>query len=310
MVRHYYSYWLTIKNDDPTVLAQAKAWLLEHDIVPDYLHLSDEEPASLSYDVGEYGSIEETGDIFKALKELAEEMPSLCIIFDENDEDDHSIQRSHYWRNGAYAMDATGEANDEELRLKAEDPERYEVTRAKRVLSNLHAKLNKGPNGSPTALLSELFSRAIAEIDCMQAKGKEPAAEEPMYRTLAGWYCLVTARAHLSDDEFKALSGEYPMVTLAVEQSYLLDYINGLGYSSLSEFFSEYTSEDTDGLEGNAELNHALGFVHAPESDEPFRFPDKVSGQAMLAFADFLSGMLQDAGYEDASKHLDCLLDL
>lgn len=132
---------------------------------------------------------------------------------------------------------------------------------------------------------------------------------------LAGGYILLAAYANLTDEEFAAEkdNDETPVAFIAVKETFLMNWIDNLsspGYRDIDDFLDSYTYDDIIGLEETAALQDALAFSYRPSLDRKFDFPAACEGEAMLAFADFISGKLQDNGFENASKYLDCLLDI
>ena len=125
---------------------------------------------------------------------------------------------------------------------------------------------------------------------------------------LAGGYILISTYATLTDEEARALrdTDETPTAVIAVKKDWLEDWIKP-EYATLEEFLDDYTFDTIATLSAEAELNGALAFEYRDGLDDPFLFPASCAGDAMLAFADFLSGKLQEAGHSESSKFLDCL---
>ena len=124
---------------------------------------------------------------------------------------------------------------------------------------------------------------------------------------LAGGYILVSTYATLTDEEAKALrdTDETPTAVIAVKKDWLEAWIKP-EYATLEEFLDDYTFDTIANLSAEAELEGELAFEYRDGLDDPFLFPNGCSGDAMLAFVDFLSGKLQENGHEEASKYLDC----
>lgn len=154
---------------------------------------------------------------------------------------------------------------------------------------------------TPAQSQSESKQTGEAAPDAVQKK--------PRDNFLAGGYVLLETHAALSDEEANALkdTDEVPTAYIAVKEDYLREYIHE-EFSNLEEFLDEYTYDTIEDLEAMAELNRALAFTYRADADTCFDFPEVCQGGAMLAFADFLSGKLQDEGHEEASKFLDCML--
>lgn len=79
---------------------------------------------------------------------------------------------------------------------------------------------------------------------------------------------------------------------------------------SLEKFMEEYTSEDSMQIYSMAILANKLAFVHSPESEEPLQICGANENWKVIALVDYISQMLQGAGYEAASKYVDCAFSL
>ena len=96
-----------------------------------------------------------------------------------------------------------------------------------------------------------------------------------------------------------------------VDTAWLKMYLAENEMGTLEEFLQEYTSDDSIGIEESALLDGTIAFTYCPEGDENGKvFDFIVQDWKFSAFADVLSQILQDTCYKDASKALDCLLDL
>ena len=80
-------------------------------------------------------------------------------------------------------------------------------------------------------------------------------------------------------------------------------------FQTLEEFLNRYTPDDIVGLQYQAEKDHAIAFAYIPSLDFPFEFYDDVRDSAFVAYTDFLSELMQNAGHTEASKWLDCLFN-
>lgn len=134
--------------------------------------------------------------------------------------------------------------------------------------------------------------------------------EPPKDNFLAGGYVLLTTYASVRFDTLADNSDETPTAVIAVEKDYLTSFAINEGFDSLQEFLDEYIYDSVPLLANLAEAMDALGFAYAESADKQFYFPETNKGSAMLAFADFLSGKLQEQDFEDASKAIDAMLDL
>lgn len=132
------------------------------------------------------------------------------------------------------------------------------------------------------------------------------------YETLAGGYVLLTAYTRLYPKERdSALSlRERPTSLIAVAREYLDRWVLCSEFTSLESMLQNYTCESIEGLADSAERAGFLAFEYRMTLDTVFRFPELCRGQAMLAFADYLSNMLQKRGHSAASKYVDATLDL
>lgn len=112
---------------------------------------------------------------------------------------------------------------------------------------------------------------------------------------LNGGFILVSSYADMTDEESRALkdNDEWPECLLAIKISYLRDYIKD-DFDSLEQFFSEYTFDATDRLFYGAIDSNAAAFEYRPDfPDKPFLLPDSCGGEAILAFADFMSRKME-----------------
>lgn len=185
-------------------------------------------------------------------------------------------------------------------------------------LSTLEEAVTFDESGScDTEALYEAIDKLAGVNPAFEGKPEEKqdtkAAESGTHRgnDLAGGYILLSTYATLPDEEAKALrdTDETPTAVIAVKKDWLEAWIKP-EYATLEEFLDDYTFDTIANLSADAELNGELAFEYRDGLDDPFLFPKGCSGDAMLAFADFLSGKLQENGHEEASKYLDCLLSL
>lgn len=154
---------------------------------------------------------------------------------------------------------------------------------------------------------------ARSQVGTKQVEGTalDTGHDAHRHNFLAGGYVLLETYALLSDEEAKALkdTDEVPTAYIAVKEDYLREYVRE-EFTDLETFFNEYTYDTIEGLEAMATLNGALAFTYRADADVCFDFPAECPGGAMLAFVDFLSGKLEDEGHEEASKFLDCMLNI
>lgn len=130
---------------------------------------------------------------------------------------------------------------------------------------------------------------------------------------LAGGYVAVTAHASydLLARACKENEDEAHTVILAVREDVLAEFAREEDWPSLETFMKEYTHDDAEGLEDEARWKDALAFVYGGPllDNEPFPFLALSDANAVMAYTDFLSGMLQEQGHEEASKAIDCLFN-
>ena len=169
----------------------------------------------------------------------------------------------------------------------------------------------------------ESFPPVFDESPIPETEQSLPEAEQAVPETkqnlhdsmeLSGGYVLLPVSAELTDDDYNALDDEddIPVMYAAVSRDSLKRY---LGESTTDEeldhwLYDESTREDTDNAYGFALLDDSVAFTWDELRDEPFEVVGITSYQAMQAAMDFISGKMQEQGYSDASKWLDCLFDL
>lgn len=188
------------------------------------------------------------------------------------------------------------------------------------ILNERKGKLNpfsplSGKLSSAVATLEQIRDET-AFLDALQSKDSPQDTQETSKdairgNTLAGGYILLSTYATLTDEEAKVLrdADETPTAVIAVKKDWLEAWIKP-EYATLEEFLDDYTFDTIANLSAEAELNDELAFEYRDGLDDPFLFPNGCSGDALLAFADFLSGKLQENGHTEASKYLDCMFSL
>lgn len=127
-------------------------------------------------------------------------------------------------------------------------------------------------------------------------------ASDSCYELSGGYLFLPTSTGTSSD-------GSY--IWYAVSHEALCGYLRENNVAEDS-FLSEFTSEEVDELVAYAMLksDDGVAFSYCADRDEPFEVFSISGWNAMAAFLDVLSGGLQEAGYQDASKYIDALFDL
>lgn len=78
-------------------------------------------------------------------------------------------------------------------------------------------------------------------------------------------------------------------------------------FKSLEDFLDTHTEAALDNLIVGADRAGYLAYTY---SGATFHFPEFCRGDALYAFADYLSSLLNENGYMDASKYLDALLEI
>ncbi len=187
----------------------------------------------------------------------------------------------------------------------------YELKKMDDVLFAI-CVLNERKDGLPNPYtpLSQKLSQTVKTLENVRnnMQGAEPNEVTTRDNRLAGGYILLSTYATLTDEEAMALrdTDETPEAVIAIKEQFLEEWIKP-EYSSPDEFLGEYTFDTIAGLSAEAELHGVLAFEYREDLDDPFLFPATCPDDAMLAFADFLSGKLQENCYTEASKYLDCL---
>jgi len=167
------------------------------------------------------------------------------------------------------------------------------------LLNNISCKDIEQAVNSANVPAGPIDSDGITEILASLPSEKTAKKEGPNEECLAGDYILLMTHTTLTDKKAAGKNSDNaPLTYIAVKR----DWFEQWGMT--------YTARDTDTMRTQAELDGALAFVYCADYDDSFQFPTKCEGNAMLAFADFLSGRLQENGHEDASKYIDALLEL
>ena len=131
--------------------------------------------------------------------------------------------------------------------------------------------------------------------------------EELKDHYLAGGYVLL--EIHEGQTTMEGVAPSLPGTIIAVDKGFLEDYAIHTEEIPLYTLLNNCPWDTAICIWQKAEMEQKLGFEYRPQLDIPFVFPDGCPGQAIPAFADFLSGLLQDQGYEEASKYLDALFE-
>lgn len=99
-------------------------------------------------------------------------------------------------------------------------------------------------------------------------------------------------------------------LVISVAREYLRWWIVCSEFESLEEIRKLVSITALENLASCAERAGFLAFSYRPNADSPFHFPEFCRGEALVAFADFLSHLLNENGHIESSKYLDALLEL
>lgn len=132
---------------------------------------------------------------------------------------------------------------------------------------------------------------------------------------LAGGYIWLVTYATLNDEEAKAENGgdDVPTAAIAVKETFLREFIKedyGDADDAVDRFLAEYTYDDLMDAAPMAILEGALAFEHRSGYDGTFLFPCPLDKDAVMAYTDYLSGLLAENGFGEASKYLDATVSL
>ena len=97
---------------------------------------------------------------------------------------------------------------------------------------------------------------------------------------------------------------------ISVAREYLRWWILCSEFESLEEIRKLVSITALENLASCAERAGFLAFSYRPNADSPFHFPEFCRGEALVAFADFLSHLLNENGHIESSRYLDALLEL
>ena len=181
-----------------------------------------------------------------------------------------------------------------------------------RAEDTILAKLSMEFTSLPKGAIDEAVAKYQEVMFAAEKQAQEKALQAALETTrkiivedarMPGGYVCVTAYAAL-DEAALGEDDETPTCVLCVEENWLSNYIK-TEWVSLEKFLSEYTYDAAEGMEQAAIGAGALAFVYCDRLDGGFRLcaeKDPAAQKAMLAF---ISDMLNDAGYEDASNWMD-----
>lgn len=178
------------------------------------------------------------------------------------------------------------------------------------AVSILNERANKLNPHAP--LCKKLKSAAHTINRLWEMKRDAKPAKDHTSQELVGGYVLISTYASSLSEAAESESqceDERPTAVLAIKKEFLESW-GKPEFSSLKELLDTYTYDDIETLASDAAQAGALGFEYRFSTEPAFSFPNTCTGEAMTAFADYLSGKLQENGHTEASKYLDCLLSL
>ena len=98
--------------------------------------------------------------------------------------------------------------------------------------------------------------------------------------------------------------------TIAVSKKWLADYISDDDDAhDIQSFMENYTTEDTDQIVGQAILDNTIAFTLCENRNPKIELYGDKNKSAEVVI-DYISQVLQDNGYENASKHIDAMFEL
>lgn len=97
---------------------------------------------------------------------------------------------------------------------------------------------------------------------------------------------------------------------IAVSKKWLADYISDDDDAQdIQSFMENYTTEDTDQIVGQAILDNTIAFTFCEDRNPKIElYGDK--NESAEVVIDYISQVLQDNGYENASKYIDAMFEL
>ena len=98
--------------------------------------------------------------------------------------------------------------------------------------------------------------------------------------------------------------------TIAVSKKWLADYISDDDDTQdIQSFMENYTTEDTDQIVGQAILDNTIAFTLCEDRNPKIELYGDKNKSAEVVI-DYISQVLQDNGYENASKYIDAMFEL
>ena len=100
------------------------------------------------------------------------------------------------------------------------------------------------------------------------------------------------------------------VVSYGIDKEWLSQYILETTEQTIEEFLEDYTSDDSSEIIPLAILSGKAAFINDPAASPTLSICGVSNPWKMHALLDHISQKLQDAGFEDASKYLDCAFGL
>lgn len=134
-------------------------------------------------------------------------------------------------------------------------------------------------------------------------KEKQPSAAVSKYTLGNGSHCFVKVPSHPAVRPPK----RQPQTSAdaAIEKNFLESWAMAHGYVDLADFYTRSTIADTKFLEMDASLAGALGFVIDPQRGKAAVTDSSKTRDLLLAYSDYVSQLLQVAGFADAARYLE-----
>lgn len=127
---------------------------------------------------------------------------------------------------------------------------------------------------------------------------------------LAGDFILLPTYASASHETPSMKdSDESPIMYFAVSRACLKDYLRVDTDEEINKWLHQFTFDENEFLYEYALNEDGIAFAWCEDWDDPLELLGS-GNNTLLAVMDFISGTLQENGFEEASKYLDCLLNL
>lgn len=130
---------------------------------------------------------------------------------------------------------------------------------------------------------------------------------------LAGGYIFLPTYADLTDEETKTHkdTDETPVMYFAIKKDAIPTFLGqGANADSVKQFMDTFDYDESNGLYCYGLLTGGVLCTWCREREQPLKIFDCDDINGILALMDIVSGILQDAGFGDASKYLDALFEI